>query len=120
MTNNSLIQRSIVRQKSIQAFAFIIAVSLCVLLSVCFAGIDFSASSRPCEIILDEQINPNNAPAASMVRLPGIGITRADAIVAYRDNSNAEPVFQNCDDLQKVKGIGPKTAQKISQWLRFE
>jgi outer membrane protein assembly factor BamB len=28
--------------------------------------------------------------------------------------------FQNCDDLQKVKGIGPKTVENIREWLKFE
>jgi DNA uptake protein ComE-like DNA-binding protein len=34
-------------------------------------------------------------------------------------NSNRR-TFRNCDDLQKVKGIGPKTVQNISHWLKFE
>jgi competence ComEA-like helix-hairpin-helix protein len=75
------------------------------------------------EIGLDERVNPNDAPVASMVRLPGIGLGRAEAIVAYRENLDKErhsKAFQNSDDLQKVKGIGPKTANNINQWLKFE
>jgi DNA uptake protein ComE-like DNA-binding protein len=56
--------------------------------------------------------------------LPGIGIVKAGAIVAYRENFSREagnnPAFRNCDDLQRVRGIGPKTAQDIDQWLKFE
>ena len=59
-----------------------------------------------------------------MVRLRGIGFSRARAIVAYRKDFSGKggnsPAFRNCDDLQKVKGIGPKTVQSISEWLKFE
>jgi len=104
--------------------AFVIAVSLGVLLSVGFAISTFSKFSQVCEIELESRINPNDAPIASLVRLPGIGIGRAGAIAAYRENfSRRQPnrqAFQHCNDLQQVKGIGPKTVQNISQWLKFK
>ena len=116
-----------VRQKRIQSFAFVIAVSVCVLFSVVFAVSSLvwsGEASGGCEIKLEGRINPNDAPVASLVRLPGIGIGRAGAIVAYREefgeqNGN-KPAFQNPNDLQKVKGIGPKTVENISEWLKFE
>jgi competence ComEA-like helix-hairpin-helix protein len=73
---------------------------------------------------LESQINPNNAPLGSLVRLPGIGIVRAAAIVSYHEGLTQQDytasAFKNCNDLQKVKGIGPKTVQNICQWLKFE
>ncbi|MHC4593515.1 MAG: ComEA family DNA-binding protein [Planctomycetota bacterium] len=79
-----------------------------------------------CEVELENRINPNDAPVASLVRLPSIGMVRAGAIVAYREQSqftgkdgNCQP-FRSCDDLQKVSGIGPKTVQNINEWLKFE
>ena len=115
-----------VRQKRIQSFAFVIAASVCVLFSVVFAVSSLVWSgdaSGGCEIKLEGRINPNDAPVASLVRLPGIGIVRAGAIVAYRTNL-ADPegqsrAFESVDDLQKVKGIGPKTAESIRGWLKF-
>ena len=111
-------------QNRIQSFAFVIAVSAAVCFSICFAGSSFSELGQSYEIGLDEKINPNDAPLASMVRLPSIGIGKASAIVAYRENfgrkDSGSRAFQNCDDLQKVKGIGPKTAQSICEWLKFE
>lgn len=114
------------KQNKIQSFAFIISIFLaicfsCVFIST-FAGSVNDTAGR--KIDLDEKINPNNAPIASLVRLPGIGISRAKAIVNYRENfrkqyANAS-AFGNCEDLQKVKGIGPKTIQNISSWLKFE
>jgi len=58
------------------------------------------------------------------MRLPGIGDVRVKAIIAYRENfskkNSNSGAFRNCDDLQKVKGIGPKTAEDICEWLKFE
>jgi len=94
------------------------------LFSIYFVISIFAISGKSCEIGLDDKINPNDAPAASLARLPNIGFVRAAAIVAYRENFNeknseSQP-FQNCNDLQKVRGIGPKTVQNISQWLKFD
>jgi DNA uptake protein ComE-like DNA-binding protein len=68
-----------------------------------------------------ERINPNTASVASLVRLPGIGRARALDIVHYRDNQHTEKVvFSSPQDLENIKGIGPKTAQNISPCLVFE
>ncbi|HER20299.1 MAG TPA: helix-hairpin-helix domain-containing protein [Chromatiales bacterium] len=71
-----------------------------------------------------ERINPNTAPVGSLVRLPGIGPTRARAIAAYRETIRQTvgdgPVFRSCDDLQQIKGIGPKTAEDVRDWLEFQ
>ncbi|MCH7558623.1 MAG: helix-hairpin-helix domain-containing protein [Planctomycetes bacterium] len=111
------------RQKSIQSFAFVISVCVAVCFSLCYVS-EFVRSSQSCEIELEGRINPNDVPVVSLVRLPGIGISRAGAIVAYRENfggkDGGNPAFRSCNDLQKVKGIGPKTVQNISEWLKFE
>ncbi len=114
------------RQNSIQSFAFVM--SICVAVSLCCSfvsnpGTGESTSDRH-EIELESRINPNVAPVESMVRLPGLGIGRAGAIVAYResfDQANGEsPAFLRCDDLQKISGIGPRTVQDLSEWIKFE
>ena len=124
MVTDSFVQRAEVRQNRIQSFAFVISVCGCALLSISFAASSFEGIRQSREIELDERINPNDAPIASLVRLPGIGVGRAGVIVAYRENFSGEDnnssAFRNCDDLQKVKGIGPKTVQNISEWLKFE
>ena len=110
----------------IQSFAFIISVVICVLSSMFFITFNFMSfsSDNRCEIELDEKINTNDSPVASMIRLPNIGFVRAEAIEAYREdfmekNGNS-PAFVNYIDLQNVKGIGPKTVKNISRWLKFE
>ena len=113
-------------QNRIQSFAFVI--SVCIAVCFSFGFISNSGKSQQnftrCEVELEGRINPNLAPVESLVRLPGMGPGRAGAIVEYRENFNgkdaASPAFRNCDDLQKVKGIGPKTVQNISEWLRFD
>lgn len=113
-------------QNRIQSFALIISICAAVCFSCGFAsniGRSESAFHR-CKIELNDRINPNHAPVESLVRLPGLGPGRAGAIVAYRENFKFQrgegPAFKNCNDLQKVKGIGPKTVQNISEWLKFD
>ncbi len=112
-------------QNRIQAFAFVISVCAAVCLACGFVRHVRGDISRsvPGETQLENRINPNQAPVESLVRLPGLGVGRAGAIIAYRENLSREgkrPAFRNCDDLQDVRGIGPKTVQSISEWLKFE
>ena len=124
METGSFVKRTEVGQNRIQSFAFVISVCVCALFSIVFAVSSLAAVGEPSGIELDERVNPNDAPVASMVRLPGIGISRAEAIVACREDLSKEDsnsrAFQSCYDLQKVRGIGPKTAQNIGEWLKFE
>lgn len=115
------------RQEKIQSFAFVVSEVVCLALTtgiVTSGFISYSSTIGGNEITLDDKINPNYAPVASLARLPGIGCVRARAIVAYRQDFFARKggnlSFRGCNDLKKVRGIGPKTAQNIGQWLRFE
>lgn len=110
------------RQDRIQSFAFV-AVMLAALCISCLWAVRTSGfSSSRDDVRLDNLINPNDAPVASLIRLPGIGLAKAQAIVAYRESvkNGQSSAFRNCKDLQKVKGIGPKTAESIGEFLKFE
>ncbi|MFH1370951.1 MAG: helix-hairpin-helix domain-containing protein [Planctomycetota bacterium] len=107
----------------IPLLAFVIAAALAVVLCLCFT-LPLAVAGAPAETVkLEHKINPNDAPPESLARLPGIGRTRAQAIVAYREDvqrsGNGNLAFQNCDDLKNVKGIGPVTAKNICDWLKF-
>ena len=124
MATYSSIQQTETTQNRIQSFAFAMAVGAAVCFSTCFAAPGLLEQGQSYEVELDEKINPNVASLGSMVRLSGVGIGKAAAIVAYREefserNGN-KPAFQNADDLQNVKGIGPKTVINISKWLKFK
>ncbi|MBE9516090.1 MAG: helix-hairpin-helix domain-containing protein [Proteobacteria bacterium] len=58
-------------------------------------------------------VNINKADAAALsTELRGIGMSKAEAIVAYRKKHG---LFKSADDLAKVKGIGLKTISKNRQ-----
>jgi competence protein ComEA len=55
------------------------------------------------------RVNINTASAAELANLPGIGASKAQAIVDFR----AKEPFSKPDDLRKVKGIGDKLYESI-------
>jgi competence protein ComEA len=62
------------------------------------------AMALPVLAIAGTPVNINKADAATIAKsLDGIGQSKADAIVAYRD---ANGPFKSADDLTQVKGIG--------------
>jgi len=113
-------------QNRIQSFAFIISVCAAAGCSIGFMTSLRAVESHTVGNESQEQsrINPNEAPVESLVRLPGLGIGRAGAVVAYRENfkkySSKGLAFEDCNDLLKISGIGPKTVQSISEWVEFE
>jgi len=115
---------STAEQRKVQALALVLAVCFSLAFSTALAAVAFTRLQTCCDIELKQSINPNDAPLASLVRLPGIGVGRAAAITEYRRNYNTkQPVskpFESAQDLLKLKSFGPKTVQNISPWLRFE
>jgi len=56
-------------------------------------------------------LNINSASAAELQTLPGIGPTKAQAIV---DDRTTNGPFAQCSDLTRVAGIGPATVANIA------
>ena len=63
-------------------------------------------------------VDINNADAKTIAKeLNGVGLSRAQAIVEYREKNGA---FKNVDDLKKVKGIGAKTLEQNRSNIRLD
>lgn len=60
-------------------------------------------------------VNVNTAPESELITLYGVGKATAKEIVAARTKEK----FKSVDDLKKVKGMGPKTIDKIKARLAF-
>ena len=56
-------------------------------------------------------ININTAKADLLTSLPGVGATKASLIVADRD---ANGPYSSCEELVRVRGIGPATVANLS------
>jgi competence protein ComEA len=110
--------------KGTQLAGFSVAVIIAGILCLYFTLGGRAENSTRSKIELQNKINPNDAPAASLARLPGIGVIKANAIVEYRrqfrKSGRVEPAFRDCNDLDNVKGIGPKTVSNMCEYLRFE
>ena len=86
------------------------------------AGIDNAADLSRIEIYVPQQgekqspqkIDLNRAEAWLLEALPGIGETRAQAIVDYRNENGP---FKRIEDLLQVKGIGQGTFEKIKDYI---
>lgn len=71
------------------------------------------SSSRQTEIL---KININQASAACLEKLPGIGPVLAGRIVEYRRLSGP---FSQISDLKKVNGIGSHKAEAMREYIEF-
>jgi len=61
-------------------------------------------------------ININTADAALLEELPGVGPSRAAAIIQERE-TNGE--FTSADDLTRVSGIGDATVEGLKDQIEF-
>lgn len=82
-----------------------------------------SVLPAPPEAVADTEPPPptgpfdvNSAPVDTLVHLPGIGPALAARLVAERE---AGGPFRDLEDLQRVRGIGPKSAAKLKGEVIF-
>lgn len=59
-----------------------------------------------------QKVNLNKADETELQTLPGIGPSKAEAIIQYRSENGP---FQSIEDLKNVSGIGEKTFEKLKE-----
>jgi competence protein ComEA len=63
------------------------------------------------------QVDINSADAKTLAQsLEGVGLVKAEAIVAYR---NAHGPFETLEDLAKVDGVGPRVIEENRETIVF-
>ena len=65
---------------------------------------------RPVRILV------NRARVAELALLPGVGPTRAEAIVLARVRDGP---IRDVAELARVPGIGPSLATRLGEWIEF-
>ncbi len=79
---------------------------------------DVSEPSEPEENvdkrIVDGKVNINEADAALLEQLDGIGESTAEKIIEYRNENGS---FETVDDLTKVSGIGDKKLDELRAFI---
>lgn len=73
-----------------------------------------AAPSEEPVFVPDTLVDLNSAAADDLSGLPGIGPTRAQAILAYRDSHGP---FTRIEDVMKVKGIGEGIFQQMEPYI---
>ncbi len=105
-------------------------------LIVAFSAIINSAQATPCfdnpqmaynyllaqenlktQALTQRGVNINRASEGELTSLNGIGSSKAQAIILYREMFGD---FKNVDELAKVKGIGAKTIEKNRARLQVQ
>jgi competence ComEA-like helix-hairpin-helix protein len=61
------------------------------------------------------KVDPNTATRDELMSLPGIGETKALAIIEGRTQGR----YRQAKDLARVSGIGPQTVEKLQPFLQF-
>lgn len=80
------------------------------------SGIFFGQiQSNSQEDLPDTRVNINTANAEQLCSLPGIGMTRAEAIVAYRETHGS---FHSIEELMNVTGIKAGVYEKIKELIK--
>jgi competence protein ComEA len=75
-----------------------------------------AAYDQQTEVLRTGLIDVNTANAMELQLLKGIGTTKADAIVKYRETNGS---FSKKEDIMSVPGIGPATYEKIKDRLQI-
>ncbi len=72
---------------------------------------------------VSSRLDPNTADADALAAVPGLGESRARAIVDYRTayvhRHGGRAAFHAADDLLPIKGVGASTVENLGPYLTF-
>ncbi|KPH90886.1 competence protein [Pseudoalteromonas undina] len=91
-------------------------ISLAAALCLLPMGTTFSQSDMLSEQMQSAMVNINTADLKQLIKLPGVGKKKAQAIIDYRE---ANGDFASLEDLAKVKGVGKKMLAKLDGKVTF-
>jgi comEA protein len=113
MTKTSIRSRSLVgSQVRNRALAPVRGLIGLIALGLVLASVSVQAEAGRGEPLIDL----NRATAEELAGLPGIGASKAAAIVEYRKSSGA---FTSVDELEAVRGIGPALVAKLRPHVKL-
>jgi competence ComEA-like helix-hairpin-helix protein len=75
------------------------------------------APTRPTPSSIAHIVNINTAASAELELLPGIGPALAGRIISYRTEFGP---FKTVDEIDSVKGIGPRTLEKLRPLIKVD
>lgn len=78
------------------------------------ACVDDNKVDNMVEDSINYPISINNAGIKELMNLPGIGESKAKAIVEYREKNGN---FENIEDITKVSGIGESLFEQIKEYI---
>ncbi len=64
-----------------------------------------------------KSVNINTSNKADLMSIPGVGPVTAERIIIHREDYG---LFNSVEGLLEVKGIGPKTFEKIKAYIKIE
>jgi competence protein ComEA len=77
----------------------------------------FESNTQSSTNIQSNLININNANAAQLDTLPGIGEATANKIINHREENG---LFKSIEEIKKVNGIGDKKYEEIKSLISIE
>ena len=120
-------------KKPLSAYEKIVLIIALICVGVLFAFKAISMQAQPDKVItytvnnsavstvsqesLSEKVNINTADKERLTSLKGIGESKAEAIISYRE---ANGPFGDITELMKVDGIGQKTFENIKDMICVE
>lgn len=82
----------------------------------CAPGDNWEPAPGPLRLLAGMRLDPNTATQSDLESIPGIGPATARSLIQDREHNGA---FTSVDALQRVKGIGPKTVEKLRAYMEI-